>query len=502
MTGKISIIIPFMQSFFHNPVFLKEIRIGLRERKVFIIQIIYMLILGVVSFVFLAAVFGNSYRILQENGRDFFKALCITQFILLVLVSPSLTATAISSEREKKTFDLLRVSLLSSSEIIAGKLTYAASYIFLLLATSLPLVAIVFFVGGVSPADIIINYAILFLWGMLASVMALYFSSRENRSAVATNHTYGMLILLGFFILPFYIQFVIDPSSIRWLGSYTDISQALALIYLNLIMLFIFGFLKSANHLEPKSSIVVFMHRLFIFGFLLNLICFINFFTGFLTINFAKTSVDIDTMVIIWNWVLIGCLFLMGCFIEKQKFFSAKEEKKFNTHITSKPFFFPLFFTLAALITGVASLTIYPQEILKVFLSIFTFELFLWALIIYTHEIKKILPASRYRPVYIYFPILLIIIVFPLISWGLYDIANNSYSSARSPSVFSLTYVMPSFVLHSIWNPNNHLSYVSFMGGKFPTLFFTIAFYISGFFFLKLFSFYVVVRRKKAEEAS
>lgn len=57
----------------NNPVTLKELRIGLRERRIFILQTVYLCFLLLVSLMYLPSMFvtPNSEQ-LAERGKEFF----------------------------------------------------------------------------------------------------------------------------------------------------------------------------------------------------------------------------------------------------------------------------------------------------------------------------------------------------------------------------------------------------------------------------------------------
>ena len=71
----------------------------------------------------------------------------------MCFVAPALTATAISSERERGTYDILRVSLITPWQIVRGKLTAPLGYTFLLIFSTLPLLSLPLILGGIEIAE-------------------------------------------------------------------------------------------------------------------------------------------------------------------------------------------------------------------------------------------------------------------------------------------------------------------------------------------------------------
>ena len=84
-----------------------------------------------------------------------FAVLTILQMALVLFITPSLTAGAISSEREKQTLNILLTTTQSSTQIVVGKLLSSVAFLVLMLVAGLPLYSLVFLFGGVSPSQLI-----------------------------------------------------------------------------------------------------------------------------------------------------------------------------------------------------------------------------------------------------------------------------------------------------------------------------------------------------------
>ena len=175
-----------------NPILLKELRIGLRERKIFLIQSLYLVVLGSATALFLFSASAPTDLLeLPDRGRLLHGILFWSQLAMVVLITPSLTCGQISGERENHSLDLLRASRLRTVEIVLGKLGYALAYVGLLLASSLPMVAVVFLLGGVTPGEVAASYGVLALAATLVGLLGLFFSAREQKTGHATNQAYG-----------------------------------------------------------------------------------------------------------------------------------------------------------------------------------------------------------------------------------------------------------------------------------------------------------------------
>lgn len=88
-------------------------------------------------------------------GPQLFALLALTQLALLLLVAPLTTAGVISGERQRHTWDWLRLTRFSAAGIAGSKLLAALALNLVLLAISLPFLALAMLIGGVTPADLL-----------------------------------------------------------------------------------------------------------------------------------------------------------------------------------------------------------------------------------------------------------------------------------------------------------------------------------------------------------
>jgi ABC-type transport system involved in multi-copper enzyme maturation permease subunit len=245
-----------------NPVTLKELRIGLREKRIFILQVLFLFLLLALSLVVLPQMFDRkSSQRLADAGREFFYVLFWVQLLLLSFTMPALTCGSLSGERERNSLDMVLASRLSSGELVAGKLGFAAYCLVLLLASALPLASISFFLGGVSLAQALSSYVELFLFGMIAASIGLFSSARENRSNYSTVQAY-LLVLVGCCsMLPLYAVLRYDESSFRlqigpygWTGN--EVWELTVFhFFVGLAVYFIsFLFTKARHRLRPQAS--------------------------------------------------------------------------------------------------------------------------------------------------------------------------------------------------------------------------------------------------------
>ena len=114
--------------------------------------------------------------------------------LLVVFLAPMSTVGAISLEREKQTLEMLAATPITSLAIVFGKLVSALVYVWLLIAASIPLTAVVFVFGGVAPEDLVRGYLVLIVTALGFGAFGLFCSSIVKRTQAATAITiFGVL---------------------------------------------------------------------------------------------------------------------------------------------------------------------------------------------------------------------------------------------------------------------------------------------------------------------
>lgn len=322
------------RALFDNPVLLKELRMGLRERRIFVIQTIYLILLGIVTLVFLMVVADQSRSdpaSLANSGREFFAGQFWMQLVMVVLITPSLTCGLLSTEKERHSLEMLLASRLTTTDIVLGKLGFALCFMFVLLFSAMPLTALIFFVGGVSPGDFVKAYFHLSVAVLLTAQLGLTFSAREKRTAHATNQSYGLVVggLIAFLIFLYPIGLVFQATA-RWWELAPELILALEVGYLALLML-----LKSMNHLRPALKNITSMCRAFILAYLINV--------GLVAYALQTASLGDDDPVA-WMLILGVHLFLAGFFLNRPHFSNPAETLRYRRLLIARPLFWCLFF--------------------------------------------------------------------------------------------------------------------------------------------------------------
>jgi len=162
--------------------------------------ITYTLILGGVSFF----VYAGSYAALAgraksagEVGLAMSISTFIAQMIMALLLSLSLNASTIASEKDQETFDLLNLTLFRSYEIVMGKYLSSTGFLFILVVTALPVYALAFTFGGVMVEAFWELAAVVVGMTLFISSIGLLLSLISDDVRTALGRSFFVLIVLG-----------------------------------------------------------------------------------------------------------------------------------------------------------------------------------------------------------------------------------------------------------------------------------------------------------------
>jgi ABC-type transport system involved in multi-copper enzyme maturation permease subunit len=232
----------FLSRITDNPILSKELKGRMRGRQGVLNITAYLSLIGFFLFLIymLLTVEGGTSNgdpsFLQTVGKIIFSTVVLLELLMLGFIGPALTAGAISSERERKTIDLLKTSLLSARAIVFGKLSSAAAFLLLLVFTAIPLQSLAFFLGGVGMGEIVVSTLMLIVTAVFFCTLGLFFSSFTQRTLISTVLSYASILLS-------FVVFILFLLSIDILGTYRSYPS----VGLENVMTIVVWFLLSTN---------------------------------------------------------------------------------------------------------------------------------------------------------------------------------------------------------------------------------------------------------------
>jgi len=193
-----------------NPIIEKDLKTKMRGWKAPTLITFYLGFLGFLIWVFFIDNIYSAYNYFDPRlMTDVFKTIASFQFGLIVLITPVLTATAISGEKERQTLDLLLCTDYSTFKIVIGKIVVSIAHVLLLITASLPILSTVFLFGGIGIIDMLRLFAFYLVTALLIASLGMLFSTIFRRSPVSIIVTYimvlgllyGTLILHGLYLI-------------------------------------------------------------------------------------------------------------------------------------------------------------------------------------------------------------------------------------------------------------------------------------------------------------
>jgi ABC-type transport system involved in multi-copper enzyme maturation permease subunit len=201
-----------------NPVTLKELRGRMRGARAFVVLTVYLALLAgfaLTLYVLYVASFDAGLHSGQNGafGRTLFLGVLAIELFLITFIVPAFTAGAITGERERQTYDLLRTTLIKPRALVLGKLISALAYVFLLLLAAIPLQSLAFLFGGVGFEELALSFVVLLVTAVFIGTVGLFFSAGQRRTLGASVATYGigLFITLGLPLMLLIFLAIVGP---------------------------------------------------------------------------------------------------------------------------------------------------------------------------------------------------------------------------------------------------------------------------------------------------
>ncbi|HEY73005.1 MAG: hypothetical protein B6I35_04980 [Anaerolineaceae bacterium 4572_32.2] len=210
-----------------NPLLVKELRGRMRGARAFVVLTVYLLLLScftsVIYYAYAANISGPAGGQEMANlGKTIFASVVLIEIFLVTFITPAFTAGAISGERERKTYELLRATLLPAHKLVSGKLASALTYMLLLVLAAVPLESLAFVLGGVVVEELALALIILLATAFTCAALGLFFSSFARTTLASTVLTYAtsLMATIGLpVLLLIFVTALIDPIMYGY-GSY------------------------------------------------------------------------------------------------------------------------------------------------------------------------------------------------------------------------------------------------------------------------------------------
>jgi ABC-2 type transport system permease protein len=214
-----------------NPLLVKELRGRMRGARAFVVLTIYLLLLScftsIIYYAFTASVSGpGSASDMAYLGKVVFASVVIIEIFMVTFITPAFTAGAISGEKERQTYELLRTTLLPARKVVLGKFSSALTYMLLLILAAVPLESLAFVLGGVEVEELALALVVLLVGAFFFAALGLFFSSIMRSTLASTILSY-VVALVGTVGLPILLLILfttfssmiygLSPSPTAWM---------------------------------------------------------------------------------------------------------------------------------------------------------------------------------------------------------------------------------------------------------------------------------------------
>lgn len=178
-----------------NPVYGKEVKLRVRSLKFAMTILFFNLGLVAIALLGFEMIFNinMNYRIDYSAAiMVYFVIICIEAAMVAFLV-PVFTAGSIAGEREKQTLEILLTTVLKPGQIVMGKLMSSISMVVLLVFSSLPVVSIIFTIGGINMADLLQFVVFIIVMSLFIGSMGVCASAMVKKAIPATVISFVMV---------------------------------------------------------------------------------------------------------------------------------------------------------------------------------------------------------------------------------------------------------------------------------------------------------------------
>jgi ABC-type transport system involved in multi-copper enzyme maturation permease subunit len=191
-------------SWLTGPIFDKELRVSSRRKRNYVLRFAYLALLTIfVAYAWRittrpggpgSAVYQLSR--MPEVGKHVVTTVIWFQFIAIQIIAVVMMSSAISEEIQRRTLGVLMTTPIGGLQIVLGKLLSKLLQLILLLAISMPLLAIVRVFGGVPWGYVVSSLCVTLTAAVFAGIVSLTFSTYTRQAQQVMARTLLVCFIL------------------------------------------------------------------------------------------------------------------------------------------------------------------------------------------------------------------------------------------------------------------------------------------------------------------
>lgn len=188
-----------------NPIVKKDLQVTVRSMRMSWGLFAYEAALTVAFLLALAFIQDAASYSYSDNIYSYliylFPVVAVTQVCIVALYVPIITASSISGEKERQTFDIMLTTCMSPFAIVFGKVISAVLRILFFVIASTPIMALSFVVGGMSWSYLFYYLLAVILFSVFAGSIGIFASAFCRKSVAALLLSF--VIYFNIFIITF-----------------------------------------------------------------------------------------------------------------------------------------------------------------------------------------------------------------------------------------------------------------------------------------------------------
>ena len=185
----------------------RDFRVQMRGTKALWVFTVYVFVLGIVGIGMYASIIAQGYVTMAGAQSQLYQFFMITMVVMgaaICLISPGLTATAIVSEKQRLSLDLVMSAPLEPKYVLVGKMISGYRYTWMLLILALPIVAVSVILGGATWSDVFGDFVLLSFQALIFTSLALMISTMTNKAASAM--VWSLMAVFAYVLVVSYVS--------------------------------------------------------------------------------------------------------------------------------------------------------------------------------------------------------------------------------------------------------------------------------------------------------
>lgn len=197
-----------------NPIVKKDLQVTARSMRLSWGLFAYEIVLTLAFLLALAVIQEQSNSIYSSTNvyADLiylFPVVAVAQVCIVALIVPIITASSVSGEKERQTFDIMLTTCMSPFSIVLGKVASAVLRILFFVVAGMPIMSLAFVVGGLDWTNLFYFILAIILLSVFSGSIGIFCSSVCRRSITAVVLSFAIyFVIYGMTFFPILLGYL------------------------------------------------------------------------------------------------------------------------------------------------------------------------------------------------------------------------------------------------------------------------------------------------------